>query len=62
MIAQAAVLPEGGSRTPLLLSKEIMRWLGCSMDMSKDQLWCSKIGQKIQMRETDRGHYAIPVC
>ncbi|CAE7603031.1 unnamed protein product [Symbiodinium sp. CCMP2592] len=33
----AAVLPEGGKHTPLLLSKECLKWLGCRLDMVNDE-------------------------
>ena len=58
---QVAVLPKGGAHTPLLLSKEFLKWIGAIIDTDTDTLVCKKIGQRIPLAETERGHYAIPV-
>ena len=55
------VLPKGGSHTPLLLSKEFLKWLGAVIDTGSNVLVCKTLNQKIKLAETERGHYAIPV-
>ena len=29
--------------------------------MVEDRMWCGKVGRMIDMKETEPGHYAIPV-
>ena len=60
-IIKAAVLPEGGKETPLLLSKELLKQLGCVMDLNCDVVWFDRLKCKVKLRETGRGHYAIPL-
>ena len=61
VVIKAAVLPDEGQETPLLLSKEILRQLGAVMNLGSDEVWFESIGKRIKMRETERGHYAIPL-
>ena len=56
-----AVLPTGGSHTPLLLSKEFLKWLGAVIDTGNNTMYCKAFRQRIRLAETDRGQYAIPV-
>ena len=56
-----AVLPKGGSHTPLLLSKEFLKWIGAVIDTSSGHMYCKALKQRIPLAETERGHYAIPV-
>ncbi|CAE7633612.1 GIP [Symbiodinium pilosum] len=49
---QVAVLPKGGAHTPLLLSKEFLKWIGAIIDTDTDTLVCKKIGQRIPLAET----------
>ena len=60
-MVHAAVLPEKGARTPLLLSKEVLKWLGCVLDLERDVVVFKKLKEDIKMKETDKGHYTIPV-
>ena len=57
----AAVLPGSGSNTPLLLSKELMKMFGCVLDMNGDEMMFQRLGTKVKLHVTDRGHYAIPL-
>ena len=41
--AQVAVLPKGGSHTPLLLSKESFKWIGAVIDTEANTLYCKKL-------------------
>ena len=61
VMVHAAVLPEGGARTPLLLSKEVLKWLGCVLDLERDTITFRKLNEEIKMKETAKGHYAIPI-
>ena len=61
LIVHAAVLPGTGQHTPFLLSKELLRGLDCVLDMSDDVANFRKINEKVKMKVTQRGHYAIPV-
>ena len=62
VVIHAAVLPGDGSHTPFLLSKEILKQLHCVMNMQDDLCCFQKLGhEKIRMKRTERGHYAIPV-
>ena len=54
-LIKAAVLPN--SNTPLLLSKECLRQLGCVLDLSDDRL--KVFGTWYGLEVTGRGHYAI---
>ncbi|CAE7298082.1 GIP [Symbiodinium sp. CCMP2592] len=58
---RAAVLPGSGSETPLLLSKELLRSLQVKLDMGNDVLEIGKYGVQVKLRETERGHYALPL-
>ena len=58
---KAAVLPGSGSEAPLLLSKELLRGLGATLDMGSDTVDITKCGVKLKLHETERGHYAIPL-
>lgn len=60
-VIKAAVLPEGGKYTPLLLSKELLRQLGCVLDLDRDVAYFNKVGCEVSLRETSKGHYAIPL-
>ena len=57
LAVKAAVLPGSGSETPLLLSKELLRGLGATLDMEEATLVVRKCG--VKLKETERGHYAI---
>eukprot|EP00435_Cladocopium_sp_Y103_P061432 s737_g23.t1 len=61
LIIHAAVLPESGSRTPFLLSKELLKGLECVLDTCRDEMWLKRIDQRVKMGKTDKGHYAIPI-
>ena len=61
LVIKAAVLPGQGSETPLLLSKEFLRQLGGVIDMERDMIRFSKLGVDVVMKETQKGHYAIPL-
>ncbi|CAE7275194.1 unnamed protein product [Symbiodinium microadriaticum] len=58
---RAAVLPEAGSETPLLLSKELLRKLQVKLDMGNDRIEIGRYGVNAKLRETSRGHYALPL-
>ena len=58
---RAAVLPGSGSETPLLLSKELLRSLHVKLDMGNDVLEVGKYGVRVKLKETERGHYALPL-
>ena len=58
---QSAVLGRHGSRTPLLLSKELMRRLGVVLDMKDDSCVFGVFNEKVKLCETKRGHYRIPL-
>ena len=60
-VIKAAILPEGGKDTPLLLGKELMRQLGCVLDLRRDVAVFPSLGVEVKLRETSRGHYAIPL-
>ena len=61
VMVYAAVLPLRGARTPLLLSKGVLKWLGCVLDLERDVVIFKKLKEEIKMKETDKSHYAIPV-
>lgn len=61
IVVKAAVLPGSGAETPLLLSKEFLRQLGTVMNLGEDQAVFPKLGVKVKMLETLRGHYALPL-
>ena len=61
VVIKAAVLPGSGAKTPLLLSKELLKWLGCKMNMDDDVMMFSRLNEKVKLGQTDRGHYAIPL-
>ena len=61
LVIRAAILPREGSETPLLLSKEFLRQLGCVMNFARDVVQFQGIGAELQMVETSRGHYGIPL-
>ncbi|CAE7889512.1 unnamed protein product, partial [Symbiodinium necroappetens] len=58
---RAAVLPGAGSETPLLLSKELLRKLQVKLDMGNDRIEIGRYGVSAKLRETERGHYALPL-
>eukprot|EP00439_Symbiodinium_sp_Y106_P069264 s77_g11.t2 len=58
---RAAVLPGSGAQTPLLLSKELLRSLKAKIDMERDCLVIGRYGVTIPLKETERGHYALPL-
>ena len=58
---KAAVLGGHGSKTPLLLSKELMRRLGVVLDMKDDSCVFRVFNEKLKLCETKRGHYGIPL-
>ena len=61
VVIKAAVLPGSGAKTPLLLSKELLKWLGCKINMDDDVMMFSRLNEKVKLGQTDRGHYAIPL-
>ena len=61
VVLQVAVLPTPGERTPLLMSKEMLKALGAHIDMEHDCMTFAKLGVTVQMGETSKGHYAIPL-
>ena len=58
---KAAVLPGEGAETPLLLSKECLRGMKATLDMDNDVLYVGRLGVKVDLKETERGHYGIPI-
>ena len=50
-----AVLLKGGSHTPLLLSKEFLKWLGAVIDTGTNTMYCKALRQRIRLAETG-GH------
>ena len=60
-VVKAAVLPGTGSETPLLMSKELLRGLGARLDMGRDVMHVAKFGIDVPLKETERGHYALPL-
>lgn len=61
LLIKAAILPAGGCRTPLLLSKEFLRELGTEIDLGGDYVFFRRLGVGVKLGETMRGHYAIPM-
>ena len=61
VVIHAAVLPGAGSRTPLLLSKELLKCLGCVMNMNDDEMFMKRLNTTVKLGITERGHYAIPL-
>eukprot|EP00435_Cladocopium_sp_Y103_P043962 s1603_g12.t1 len=61
VVVHAAVLPEPGSRTPFLFSKELLKCLESVLDTSTDEMIFKRINQRVKMGKTERGHYAIPI-
>jgi hypothetical protein len=61
MLIRAAILPDGGCLTSLLLSKEFLRELGAEIDLGREVVSFRKLGVEVQLGETRRGHYAIPM-
>ena len=39
VVIKAVVHPGTGAKTPLLLSKEFLKWLGCQMNMDDDVMF-----------------------
>ena len=58
---KAAVLPGSGAGTPLLMSKELLRGLKANLDMENDVLVVRRCGVELKLKETERGHYAVPL-
>ena len=48
VVIKAAVLPGSGAKTPLLLSKELLKWLGCKMNMDDDVMMFSRLNEKVE--------------
>ena len=61
VVLQVAVLPHPGSHTPFLMSKEMLKALGTRMDLEHDVAHFEKLGVTIKLRETSKGHYAVPL-
>ena len=61
VIMQVAVLPGSGAHTPMLMSKEMLKALGAQLDMNDDSMTFTKLGVKIKLKETSKGHYAVPL-
>jgi glutathione peroxidase-family protein len=59
IVIKTAILPNEGSETPLLLSKEFLRQLGCVMNFASDVIQFHEIGAETQIIETSTGHYGI---
>ena len=59
VVVRAAILPDEGSETPLLLSKEFLRQLGSVVDLDYDTIFFRRLGVEVDLKETLRGHYAI---
>ena len=51
MFLKAAVLEGHGRRTPLLLSKELLRTLGAVLDMCLDEVCFRAKGARVKMVE-----------
>ena len=61
VLIRAFILPDSGKWTPLLLSKELLRNLGTVIDMDEDVMTFRKLDVSVRLRETKKGHYAIPM-
>ena len=61
ILIRAAVLKGTGSKTPLLLSKELLRTMGAVIDTQKDRCEFKHLNCGIDMVETSKGHYGIPL-
>ena len=62
VVVHAAILPGSGSQTPFLFSKELLRQLGCVLDMQEDVCYFHRLSETpIKLSRTSRGHYAIAV-
>lgn len=60
-LVKASILPGDGQFTPLLLSKEFLREMHVRIDMERDVAWFGRLGVEVQLGETNRGHYAVPM-
>ncbi len=60
-LIKAAILPDGGSWTPLLLSKELMKQLGTILDTVEDTAEFRRLGKTVKLRTSERGHYVVPL-
>ena len=60
IVIKAAVLPKEGKTTPLLMSKELLKQLGCVLDMVDSSARFDRLDCSVPL-ETKRGHYAIPL-
>ena len=60
-LIKAAILPEGGSWTPLLLSKELMKQLGTILDTVEETAEFRRLGKTVTLRTSERGHYVVPL-
>ena len=56
-LIKASILPGTGRQTPLLLSKEFLKQLGCSINLVDDCLHV--FGESFPFETTGNGHYAI---
>lgn len=60
-LIKAAILPAGGSWTPLLLSKEFMKQLGIVLNTVEDSVEFRRLGKTVKLRINGRGHYVVPL-
>ena len=61
VIIKAAVLPGKGSVTPLLLSKELLKQLDARINVGSGKVYFGTLGTGVDMGQTHRGHFAIPL-
>ena len=61
MIIKAAILPGKGSVTPLLLSKELLKQLDARINVGSGKVYFGTLGTGVDMGQTHRGHFAIPL-
>ena len=62
VLIQVAVLPGSGAETPLLLSKELLKDLGATLDFVNDTMSFARLGgQPVRLGTTSKGHYALPL-
>ena len=46
-------------RAGLLLSKPLLKRLGCTLDMESDELVFRRLGIRVQLQTTQGGHYEV---
>ena len=61
LLIRAYVLPKSGKWAPLLLSKEFLKSVGAVLDMDGDIMGFKRFGFDTVLKETRKGHYAIPM-